>query len=280
MFYYLKETPMSLITISYNMGTDGLSIARRIADDLKLELYDDQRIQEMIVSLGIQAEDIKDLDEKEPGFFDRLLSRKPDIYLRFMDSAVYSVAQKGDGVIVGHGSQTLLQDFGCALHVLINNKTENRIKNLIEQEGMRRDAAEKVIRKSDNTLKGFFRFAYQREWDDPTIYDMVINTEKMGSETASRLIIEAARSEEMKACSLTAIDSMKRLSLAKKIEAELIRNDLYIQNLNIEVLENNAVNITGTALTAERKNRVLRIVKNMPEVSDVNLSLYLRSTSW
>jgi hypothetical protein len=73
---------------------------------------------------------------------------------------------------------------------------------------------------------------------------------------------------------------MKRLSMAKKIEAELIRNDLYIQNLNIEVLENNAVNITGTALTAERKNRVLRIVKNMPEVSDVNLSLYLRSTSW
>jgi len=271
---------MSLITISYSMGTDGLRIARRIAEDLKLELFDDQRIQEMIVSLGIRAEDIKDLDEKEPGFFDRLLSRKPDIYLRFMDSAVYSVAQKGDGVIVGHGSQTLLQDFGCALHVLINNKTENRIKNLIEQEGMKREAAEKVIRKSDSTLKGFFRFAYQRDWDDPTIYDMVINTEKMGSETAARLIIEAARSEEMKACSLTAIESMKRLSLAKKIEAELIKNNIYVDNLNIEVLENGVVNITGTALTAERKNRVLRIVKGMPEVSDVNLSLYLRSTSW
>lgn len=271
---------MSLITISYSMGTDGLGIARRIADDLKLELYDDQRIQEMIISLGIRAEDIKDLDEKEPGFFDRLLSRKPDIYLRFLDSAVYSVAQKGDGVIVGHGSQTLLQDFGCALHVLINNRTENRIKNLIEQEDMGRDAAKKVIRKSDSTLKGFFRFAYQREWDDPTIYDMVINTEKMGSETAARLVIEAARSEEMKACSLTAIDSMKRLSLAKKIEAELIKNNLFVENLNIEVIENNVVNITGTALTAERKNRVLQIVKGMPEVSDVNLSLYLRSTSW
>ena len=271
---------MSLITISYSLGTDGLRIARRIADDLKLELYDDQRIQEMIVSLGIRAEDIKGLDEKEPGFFDRLLSRKPDIYLRFLDSAVYSVAQTGDGVIVGHGSQTLLQDFGCALHVLINNKTESRIINLIEQEGMSRNAAEKVIRKSDSTLKGFFRFAYQREWDDPTIYDMVINTEKMGNATAARLIIEAARSEEMKACSLTAIDSMKRLSLAKKIEAELIKNNIYVENLNIEVIENDVVNITGTALTAERKNRVLRIVKGMPEVSDVKLSLYLRSTNW
>ncbi len=145
---------------------------------------------------------------------------------------------------------------------------------------MRREVAEKVIRKSDSTLKGFFRFAYQREWDDPAIYDMVINTEKMGSETAAGLIIAAARSEEMKACSLTAIDSMKRLSIAKKIEAELIKNNIYVHNLNIEVLENGVVNITGTALTAERKNRVLRTVKGMPEVSDVNMSVYLRSASW
>lgn len=271
---------MSLITISYNTGTDGRRIALRVANDLNLELYDDQKIQEIVVALGIRTEDIKELNEKEPGFFDRLLSRKPDIYLRCLDSAVYSVAQKGDGVIVGHGSQTLLQDFGCALHVLINNKKENRIQHLIEQEGMKREAAEKVIGKSDSTLKGFFRFAYQREWDDPTIYDMVINTEKMGNETAAKLIIEAARSEEMKACSLTAIDSMKRLSLEKKIEAKLIKNNIFVDNLNIEVLENGVVNITGTALTAERKNRVLQIVKDMPEVSDVNLSVYLRSTSW
>lgn len=271
---------MSLITISYSMGSDGLKIARRVAKDLGKELYDDQKIQEIVVSLGIRTEDIKGLDEKEPGFFDRLLSRKPDLYLRCLDSAVYSVAQKGDGVIVGHGSQTLLQDFGCALHVLINNNKENRIRHLMEQEGMKREVAEKVIRKSDSTLKGFFRFAYQREWDDPTIYDMVINTEKMGSETAAGLIIRAARSEEMKTCSLTAIDSMKRLSLAKKIEAELIKNNLFVNNLNIEVLENGVANITGTALTAERKNRVLQILKDMPEISDVNLSLYLRSTSW
>ncbi|MBW2490057.1 MAG: hypothetical protein JRE65_02760 [Deltaproteobacteria bacterium] len=109
---------------------------------------------------------------------------------------------------------------------------------------------------------------------------MVINTEKMGSETAAGLIVEAARSEEMKACSLTAVESMKRLSLAKKIEAELIKNNIFVDNLNIEVLENGVANITGTALTAERKNRVLQIVKDMPEVSDVKLSLYLRSTSW
>ncbi len=84
----------------------------------------------------------------------------------------------------------------------------------------------------------------------------------------------------MMACSLTAIDSMKHLALAKKIEAELIKNNLFVDNLNIEVLENGVVNITGTTLTAERKNRVLQVVKDMPEISDVNMSVYLRSASW
>jgi cytidylate kinase len=271
---------MSLITISYSMGTDGLKIARQVAEALDLELYDDLKLQNMVADLGIQAEEIKGLHEKEPGFFDRLLNRKPDIYLSFMESVVYSVAQHGQGVIVGHGSQTLLQDFGCAMHVSIHNKTELRVQHVMAEHGTGREVAEKMIRKSDSTIRGFFRFAYQREWDDPSLYDMVINTEKMGSETAAKIIVAAALSEEMKACSLTAIDSMKRLSLAKKIKAELMKNDLYVHNLNIEVLENGRVNITGTALTSERKDRVLRVVKEVSGVSDVNLSLFVRSSSW
>ena len=271
---------MSLITISYNMGTDGPRIARRVADDFNLELYDDQKLQKIGVEQGIQIEQVKELHEREPGFFDRLFSRKPDIYLTFMNSVVFSIAQTGRGVIVGHGSQILLQDFGCALHVLINNTSENRIRHLIEQEGMKREAAEKMIRKSDSTQKGFFRFAYQQEWDNPSLYDIVLNTEKMGNKLASKIIVEAAQSEEMKECSLKAIDSMKRLSLAKKIEAELMKNDLFVYNLNIEVLENGDVNITGTALTSERRERVLQVVKAIQGVSDVNMSLFIRSTSW
>ena len=271
---------MSLITISYNTGTDGRKIAQQVAETLQMEVYDDQKIQDIVVSLGIQPEDIKALDEKEPGLFDRLLSRKPDLYLRCLDSAVYSLAQKGEGVIIGHGGQSLLQDFSCAFHVLINNTLESRIQNLIDHEGLKRDVAEKVIRKNDNTLKGFFRFAYQREWDDPTIYDIVLNTEKMGNETAAKLIVEAAESDEMKACSLTAVDAMKHRALVKKIEAELIKNNINVENLNIEILEESIAKITGTTLTAERKDQVHRIVNAMPEVSEVQMSVFLRSTSW
>ena len=104
------------------MGTDGPRIARRVADDLNLELYDDQKLQKIGVEQGIQIEQVKELHEREPGFFDRLFSRKPEIYLTFMNSVVFTIAQIGQGVIVGHGSQILLQDFGCAMHVFIQKK--------------------------------------------------------------------------------------------------------------------------------------------------------------
>jgi len=277
---YVRRTLMPLITISYGIGTEGHDIARKVADDLNMDLYDDQKFQEMVVEHKIRAEEVKELDEKEPGFFDRLFSRKPEIFLSIMDSVVFVIAQKGEGVIIGHGSQTLLQNFGCAMHVLIHNKMENRVQHLLKNQEMSRKAAEKTIHRSDSTQKGFFSFAYQREWNDPSLYDMVLNTEKMGNKLTAKIIVEATQSEAMKECSLAAVDTMKRLALAKKIEAELMKNHLFVYNLNIEVLANGVVNITGTAITQERKERVLRVVKEVQGVSDVNMALFVRSTSW
>ena len=37
---------MSLMTISKGMGTGGTAIAKRVAEKLNLELYDDQRLQQ------------------------------------------------------------------------------------------------------------------------------------------------------------------------------------------------------------------------------------------
>jgi cytidylate kinase len=271
---------MPLITISYSIGSDGLSIARKLSQELSVELFDDARLQEEVSRLGISSEEIRSLDEKQPGFFDRLLSRKPDIYLELMQSVIYDFANRGEGVIVGHGSQTLLRDFDCALHVLIHNREGSRVEKLMEKQGLSREAAIKVMRKSDDTQRGFFRYAFQLEWDDPELYDMVLNTEKIGSETVVQLILDASRAEKMKACSLAATETMKRLALAGKIKAELMKNDIYLHNISIEIMEGNVVEITGVTLSAERKERTMRVVQNVPGVTDVKMSVFTRSASW
>jgi cytidylate kinase len=129
---------MLLITITRCMGCGGMTIARDVAEGLKLELYDDQRLQEEAVKIGIEPELVKDVDEKAPGLFSRLLSRKPEAYLDLMESVIYEVARKGEGVIVGHGAPLLLRDFTCALHVRIYGSVEFRIKHLMDQQGLSR----------------------------------------------------------------------------------------------------------------------------------------------
>jgi hypothetical protein len=57
------------------MGCGALAVTKEVADRLKLELYDDDRLQQEAVSMGYSSEDLKAFDEKAPGLFDRLLRR-------------------------------------------------------------------------------------------------------------------------------------------------------------------------------------------------------------
>ena len=118
---------MPLITISHSIGSDGRAIAALIANKLNYGLYDDDKLQKMAKALGLYAEGLVSLDENAPGLFDRILSNKPELYLDYMESVVFEVARKGEGVIMGHGSQMLLRDFGCAFHARIHTSQSSRI---------------------------------------------------------------------------------------------------------------------------------------------------------
>lgn len=70
---------MSLITITTGIGCEGMAIGQLVADGLKIDLYDDQRLQEDATKIGIPPEAPENLDEKTPGLFYRLWSNKPEI---------------------------------------------------------------------------------------------------------------------------------------------------------------------------------------------------------
>ncbi len=63
------------------------------------------------------------LDEKAPGFLDKFMGSRPQVFLDILESVIYEVARKGEGVIIGHGSQMLLRNFDCAFHVRVFHPT-------------------------------------------------------------------------------------------------------------------------------------------------------------
>lgn len=260
---------MSLITISGGVGCGVEKIAPLVAEAANLDLYGDHRLQQEAAKIGIKSEDLKGLDEKVPGLFDALRGRSPELYLDVMESVIYEVSRTGRGVIIGHGSQFLLRDFGCAFHVRIHASEPYRIKQIMDQQKLSSKAAEKMMNKSDHERRGFMRFAFHMDWNDPSLYDLVINTEKFGAEGAANLILDALKSQAIQECSLNALESMERMSLAKKVEAALLKEQFGFTQFHVEVPEKGTVLIYGYASTADNKKRMTEVAKKVEGVTKV-----------
>ena len=271
---------MALITITKKTGSSGHEIAARVANRLSVTLYDDQKLQDEARQLGIRRDDFKGMDEKAPGFFDQILSRKPEMYQELMEAVVYEVSRRGDGVIVGHGSQILLQDFRCALHVFIHAADEQRIQRFMETRQLGRESADKLIRKIDHQREGFFRYAFQLEMTNPALYDLIINTGKIAPEFAAGIIVETVRSEEIRECGIDALRSMENLSQVKKIKAALLKNRVNTTMLHIEMAEAGVAVIRGVVNSREQKKRLISIVEAVPGVSGIRPDISVPSQGY
>jgi cytidylate kinase len=260
---------MPLITISQKIGSKGSAIASAIAEELNLALYDNLKLQKEALNMGLAKEELISLNEKVPGLMDRFLSYRPEAYLDLMESIVLEVAKRGEGVIVGHLSQMFLRDFDCALHILIHASRKTRIQNLMQELNVNQDSAKRLVEKKDNEQGGFFRFAFHGDWEDPALYDLIINTEKFSPETAVRIIVEFAGADEIQACSLRALEAMERLSRVKVIEAELLKHGFNLATININVSSKGTVQISGLAATDTDKEQVLRSIQKMPGITEV-----------
>src|SRR6056297_15214 len=260
---------MTLISISQMIGSGGLDIAKSVADRLQLQLFDDSKLHEEALNIGIPKEDIQGLNEKAPGFFDRLLTNKPEVYLNIMESVIYEVSKKNACVIIGHGSQMLLRDFGCALHVFVHASIPSRVQRLMDKEGLSSESAEKIIQKRDSQQNGFFRFAFQKDLNNPSLYDLIINTEKISFETSVSLINDVANDPEIQSCSLHALESMEKMAQERQVRAFLLKNDIDITSIYIETPEIGEIYLRGLIGTQDEKNRIMKLVKQASGIKDV-----------
>jgi len=264
---------MPLITITDNFGTSGNEIAQIVAAKLDVELFDDRRLQNIVTKTGIPASAKYHFENHSPGFWNLLRSHEPQVYWDTMEAAVYDIARSGEGVIIGHGSQMLLRDFECAFHVRLLPDFKMRLDNLISDQQMSRAEAENLIAKYDKSQKAFFRYAFQLDLDTPGLYDLIFNLGKMKERTIAGLIVEAVQSDDIQSCSLDAFSTMKKLSLERKIHAELLENSIDVITLNIAIPEAGSAEISGVVASKEEKDRTAEIVKKVGGIIYVNNKL-------
>lgn len=260
---------MSLITVTTSIGCGAVSVAQKVVESLNIELYDDNRIQQEAIDMGYSTEDLKGFDQKAPGLLDRLLRRRPEIYNELMAAVIYELAHRGEGLIMGHGATYFLKDFSCALHLRMHTSKQFRIRRVVDQMKVSPETASTMIASRDNELRAFMDFSFQIDWNDLTLYDLVINIDKLGIDAAAEMIVNVAGSAGIKECSLAALESMEKLSLLKKVEAAVMKDNVNPQELQIEVPEPGVVKLTGLINPMRTVAGVTELIKSVSGVQKI-----------
>lgn len=234
---------MYYVTFSRKMGTRGTEIAKLVAKELQYAFYDTEDIEKAARDMGF-LEDIREVNDKAPPPLKRFFSYRPEIGLDRLNTVIYELARRGSAVILGRGGNMLFRSLPNALHVRVIASPERRIGNLVER-GYTRGAAAMVMEKSDQERESFIRFAFHRDWNDPELYDCVLNMDKLTVPVAAGMILCAARAEEVRGRAGEATASLGMMELAARVAAALAEAGFPSSYVSASVPAPGTVRLTG-----------------------------------
>ncbi len=262
---------MPIITISRQLGSLGTEIAQEVAIKLNYEYVDKEKIGKMMTSFGLGLLEVEKFDEKKPPFWDSLSFERTH-FLHAIQAVIYDFARKGQVVIVGRGGQVLLRNLPGTIHVRIFAPFDLRVKRLASSKRANEDAA-RMVREIDNDSAGYVRSFFNADWNDPSLYDLLINTENLSQTTAVQLIIDSVHSKEIQDRVERGKEKLAELALIQKAEAKLMPI-LGFERRYVEIrAEKGVVFLKGSVISPGLKEECERAVDTLEGVEHVENQL-------
>ena len=259
---------MSIITVSRQLGSLGTEIAQLLCKRFKYICVDKELLEETFEESGLPKESVEHFDEKKPKFWDIFKTDKAR-YLHFVKGAIFSFARKGNCVILGRGGQVVLGNIPGILNVRVVTPMEKRIERIMKRFEWDERQATKIIDQNDHERSGFHKFFFDCNWEDSELYDLVINTGSISTETAAKIIQDLAKSDDF-----ATKQKETQLKLADlTLEHEIKTNIIYKEKLSIHFLEvfseHGAVTLRGIAgddADVEQCEKIAAAMENVKEV--------------
>lgn len=252
---------MAIVTISREMGSGGSIIASALADKLGYTLVDGETILKEAEKHGLSHEAVETADEKPPAFVESLDARI-EVDIHRIQQIILEYALRGNVVIYGRGGQDILDGVESVLTTRIIAPVELRVERWAEREWLDPDLSRILVRKSDQQRDGFIKYYFDRDWNDPSNYDLVINTAKISEEMAVDLIILALKEKHLLEQRNTSKERLRELILRKKIEIELIRSpDIEGYHMQIDIKDGRII-LDGHIHSNTEREVILEIINN------------------
>ena len=192
---HLAEGPW--ITLSKQQDSGGLELAERLSKATGWQAFDREICSAIARNTKTREAVLSRLDERAIGGFHDYVSQMlvPDAvgriaYLQELVHVIWGLARQGNAIIVGRGANWFLNP-AHGLRVRILSPFEERAQRFAEREGISNDDARRRLPELDDEQIAFIRQVYNRDINDPSGYDMVINLEEMGLGTAESIVLTA-----------------------------------------------------------------------------------------
>ncbi len=199
-----------IVTLAREYGSGGGRIAQLVARRLGWKLLDRGLVEEIAEAARIAPETAEKFDERPDPWFDRLaaeLWQSPGLrgYIQGHAPArfdgdeaanltrriIEEAAEIGDCVIVGRGSQCILQQREDAFHVFVYAPRPERLARLLDRETEKsRAEVEKQLDTLDAARAAYVRDHFGEDWQNRHLYHLMLSS-CLGEKEAVSIILSA-----------------------------------------------------------------------------------------
>ena len=187
-----------IITIAREYGSGGRYIGKLVAEKLGIKLYDKEFVEKISKNTGFSAEYIESneqkravLDNVNSGYYVGL-NNADELFIK-ESNLIKELAEKESCVIVGRCADFILKDKENVFKIFINNTMENKIKRATEFYGMNKEKAKKEIARINKLRANHYKYYTDKDWREPSNYDICINSDAIGIENAVELICNSIK---------------------------------------------------------------------------------------
>lgn len=190
------------VTISRMCGAGGRSVASKLAEYLQANalsggqwtIFDRSLIEKVLEDHLLSTRLAEYLPEASKSVLGELLNKlcggRPSVSTLVEQTVetVWRLAAGGHVILVGRGSNIITAGLRNVFHVRLVGSLERRIERVEQVYELGRTAAQAFIKSQDTGRKSYLREYFGRDIDDPQLYHLIVNTDRIGYGDAAKLI--------------------------------------------------------------------------------------------
>jgi cytidylate kinase len=262
---------MSIVTISHAPYSGGNEIAEKVASLLNYRCVDREVLLEASRRYGIPEAKYTEVLEAEGHWWERWMESLR-LYRITLQAAMCEVAQGDRLVYYGRAGQELFPGVRHVLKILVLAPMEFRMQEVKARKGLDADSAKQFLRELDRVRSRRSRALFNTDWQDPVIYDLVINSARISTDSAAHLVAETVGREDFRATPESE-KAFQDLTTTARVQAALITSPK-TRNIILNVRSDGGqVNISGILADPDLENEIVRIAKSVDGVTHVTTDI-------